>query len=262
MDSMTLGRHLRELWHLRLGLVISVCLALLAAGWSVGKISLFPPGVTGRTLEISAASTTVLVDAPQSAVLNIATNTVDLEAMTNKALLVGNVMGSQPVRSYIMRRAQLPPGAYLQVATPVTPNFPRELSTTGTKKTTDILRSPNEYRLDIQANPTVPVLNLDAEAPTPAEAARIANGAVAGMRDYLRSVAARENIPSNRQVTLQQLGAANGGVINPGVSIETATLAFTVVFLASAATTLWLARFRRGWNAEAAARHDQLGASA
>jgi hypothetical protein len=249
---MTLGRHLRELWQLRKGLVISLCLALLAAGWAVGKVSLFPPGLKMRTLEISAASTTVLVDAPQSSVANLSVNTVDIQAMTNKALLVGNVMGSEPVRSYIMRRAGLPAGTFLEIATPVTPDFPRELSTTGDKKTTDILKSPNEYRLNIQANPTVPVLDLDAEAPTPAAAARIANGAVQGMRDYLHAVAAQDNIPAGRQVTLEQLGTAKGGVVNPGVGVETATLAFLLVFVASAATTLWLARVRKGWNREAA----------
>jgi hypothetical protein len=257
---MTLGRHLRELWQLKKGLAISLCLALLAAGWSVGKISVFPPGLHMRTLEISAASTTVLVDAPQSVIADIAVNAVDIQGMTNRALLLGNVMGSNPVRSYIMRRAQMPPGTFLQVASPVTPNFPRELSTDGSKKTTDILKSPNEYRLDIQANPTVPVLELDAEAPTPAAAARIANGAVEGMRDYLRAVGAQEHIRLAHQVTLKQLGTAKGGVINPGVSVELATLAFLLVFLASAATTLWLARVRQGWNTEAAP-HTQVRAS-
>jgi len=248
---MTLGRHLRELWELRKGLIISACIALLAAAWAVGKISLLPPGLKLRTLEIAAANTTVLVDAPQSAVDNIQVNTVNIQAMTNRALLVGNVMGSLPVRAYIMRRAGLPPGAVLKVATPLTPDFPRELSTTGTKSTTDILKSPHEYRLDIQANPTVPVLNLSAEAPTPAQAARIADGAVQGMKDYLHDLAIRESIPPSQQVSLQELGAAHGGVINPGVSLELAALVFAIVFTAAAATTLWLARVREGWNGRA-----------
>lgn len=255
---MTLGRHLRELWDLRRGLLLSILLGLLAAGWSIGKISVFPPGLKGRTLEIAAADTTVLVDAPKSSVLNMSVNTVNIEGMTNRALLVGNVMASTPVRSYILRRAHLPRGVALQIASPVTPDFPRELSTTGKKKTTDLLKSPNEYRLDIQANPTVPVLNLDAEAPTPQLAAQIANGAVAGMQDYLHAVGAREDVPLANQVTLQQLGAAKGGIINPGVRVKLGALAFFLVFAASAATTLWLKRVREGWHREG--RRAQLGA--
>jgi hypothetical protein len=80
------------------------------------------------------------------------------------------------------------------------------------------------------------------------------------MRDYLRAVGAQEHIRLAHQVTLKQLGTAKGGVINPGVSVELATLAFLLVFLASAATTLWLARVRQGWNTEAAP-HTQVRAS-
>ena len=257
---MTLGRHLRELSQLRTGLLVSLCLALLAATWSVGKISLFPPGLKTRSLAISAASTKVLVDAPQSAVADVAVNTVDIQAMTNKALVVGNVMGSEPVRSYILRRAQLPTDAYVQITSPVTPDFPRELSITGTKSTTDILKSPHEYRLDIEANPTIPELDLYAEAPTPAEAARIANGAVEGMQDYLRTLAGQQHVPAEEQVTLRQLGTAKGGVVDPGVNAQLASLTFILVFVASGAVTLWLARVREGWNRERAL-HEQLRAS-
>ena len=124
---MTLGRHLHDLWRLRKGLVISLCLALLAAGYGAGKLSLFPPGVKARPFTIAAASTSVLVDAPESA-LSLVVNTQNIEAITNKALLVGNVMASPPVMTYIMRRAQLPASTDLQVVSPVTLNYPRQLT--------------------------------------------------------------------------------------------------------------------------------------
>jgi hypothetical protein len=254
---MTLGRHLRELWNLRKGLAISLCVALLAAGWSVGKISLFPPGLKMRSLEIAAASTTALVDAPKSAILDLQVNTSNLEAMTNRALLIGNMMASPPVHSYIVRRAGLPAGAVLNIISPVTPNFPRQLTTSGKKSPTDILKSPNQYRLLIQANPTVPVLELDATAPSAKAAAQLVNGAVEGTQDYLRGLGSQEEIPPQDQVTLKQLGTAHGGIINPGVSLETAALSFFLVFTASAATTLWLARVRKGWKG-AARRSDDL----
>jgi hypothetical protein len=255
---MTLGLHLRELWDLRRGLLVSLLLALLAAGWSVGKVSLFPPGVKMRTLQIAAASTEVLVDAPQSSALSTLVNTTDLQEMTNRGVLIGNIMGSAPVRSYIMRRSGLPAGTALQISSPVTPEFPRDLTTSGSKSTTDLLKSPNEYRLYISANPTVPVLDLDAEASTPAQAAGLANGAVQGMRDYLAAVAKSERIPANQLVYLDQLGTAHGAVINPGVSIELGLLSFFLVFGAAAMTTLWLARVRRGWKLEAARRRTHL----
>ena len=48
--------------------------------------------------------------------------------------------------------------------------------------TTDILKRPNEYRLSIQANPTVPVLDIYAEAPDDAAAKKLASGAVSGLQ--------------------------------------------------------------------------------
>jgi hypothetical protein len=257
---MTLGRHLYDLWRLRKGLVISLCLAVLAAGYSAGKLSLFPPGVKPRPLTIAAASTSVLVDAPQSA-LSLVVNTQNIEGITNKALLVGNVMASPPVKTYIMREAHLPARIDLQIISPVTLDYPRQLTSEGTKSPTDILKAPDQYRLLISANPTVPVLTIDSEAPSAAEAGRLANAAVAGMQDYLRDLGAQENLKPAQQVTLRQLGAAQGVVTNPGVNVEAALLTFFLVFVASAATTLWLARVREGWQ-RAGERPDGSAASA
>src|SRR5689334_1028175 len=100
---MQLGRHLRELWQLRLGLVASLVLALLAALWSVGKIGLLPPSIKPRALEMAAASTSALVDTPKSTVLDLGVDTYSFTSITNRSLLVGNIMASAPVRQYIAR---------------------------------------------------------------------------------------------------------------------------------------------------------------
>jgi hypothetical protein len=247
---MQLGRHLRELWRLRIGLVASVLVALFAAVWSVGQVGLFPPSVKPRTLEMAAASTSVLVDTPKSEVLDLSVNTYDFRGFTNRALLVGNIMASPPVRVYIARRAHVPADR-LQVASPVTPDFPRPLASDGAKHSSDILKSPDQYRLSIQSNPTVPVVDIYAEAPSAQLAQQLANGAVDGMKDYLRDVGAAQAIPADERVQLQQLGRAKGGVLDPGVSLKVALLSFLLVFAAASAATLFLARVRRGWVTEA-----------
>ncbi|MGH2942944.1 MAG: hypothetical protein ACRDLN_09275 [Solirubrobacteraceae bacterium] len=241
--------HLRELWGARLGVAISFALGLLAALWSVGTISLSPPGIQSRTVQMAAASTRVLVDTPTSSMLDLSVSTLDITSMTNRALLVSNVMASEPVREYIARRADLP-AEVLRVASPVTRDWPRQLAQSGSpKKTSDIFKSPNEYRLSLKANPTVPVVDIYAQAPTEAQARELANGAVTGMRDYLRDIAARQGIPSTQQVHLQQLGGARGGVVNPGVRTRLALLAFVLVFGISCLATIFLGRVRRGWSA-------------
>jgi hypothetical protein len=251
---MQLGRHLRELWQHRLGLIISIMLALLASVWSVAKISIAPPGIKPRTLQMAAANARALVDTPKSTVLDLDVNTYDFQSMTNRGVLVGNIMASTPVREYISRRAHIP-AQLLQVSSPVTPDFPRALASSGSRSTKDILKSPNEYRLSIQANPTVPVLDVYAEAPTAKAAEALANGAVEGMQDYLRDLGLRESIPDARQVKLEPLGRAKGSAINPGVSEKVAILSFLLAFGMCAVTVLAVDRVRRGWRVEATAPH-------
>jgi hypothetical protein len=255
---MQLGKHLRELWQLRTGVAISLALATLAALWSVGRIGVLPPSFTPRQLEISTASTRALVDTPTSTVLDLNVNTYGFTAITNRALLVGNIMASEPVRAYIARRANLP-AEILRVTSPVTVDWPRPLASSGKRRTSDILKSPDEYRLSIQANPTVPIVDVYASAPTPQAAQQLANGAIDGMKDYLRDLARLQQIKPSKRVHLEQLGRAKGGVIDPGISVKFAALSFFLVLAASSALSLFVVRIRRGWSQEA--QQERLRAS-
>ena len=223
---MQLGTHLRELWRLRLGVVLSAILALLVAISSIDKISLFPPSAHGRELEIAAASTHVLVDTPQSKVVDLRANTYDFTSLTTRADLLGNVMASAPVREFIARRAGVD-ARRIEAVSPMTANVPRVLTEPGSeKRSSDILRSTDQYRLDIQANPTVPILDISSQAPTKQAAERLANCAVDGLRDYLLALGRRQGIDPKDQVRLEQLGRARGGVINHGVGLQIALLSF------------------------------------
>ena len=249
---MQLGRHLRELWRMRLGVGLSFLLASLIAISSIDHVGLFPPKITSRQLEIAAASTRVLIDSPRSEIIDLRTDTYAFTSLTTRAALLGNVMASAPVREYIARRAKIDPQR-IQAAAPITANVPRNLSEPGSeKRSSDILRSTDQYRLDIQANPTVPILNVSAQAPNKDAAERLANGAVDGLRDYLAALAVRQGTDPKKQVRLEQLGRARGGVINKGIGLQIAVLSFVFVFVLSCCAVLFLARVRRGWSAAAA----------
>ncbi len=252
---MGLGRHLRELWGHRLGFAASLLLATLAAVWSIGDIGLFPPRIEPRVVQMASAQTRAIVDAPTSAVSDLDIPTTNLPGMTNRGVLVGNMIASEPVRGYVARRAHVK-AELIQIASPVTPDFARPLATSGKRSTKDIFKSPNAYRLSVQANPTVPILDVYAEAPTVAAAEALANGAVAGMSDYLRDLADRQDIPVSRRVHVEQLGRAEGGEINPGIEVKLAILTFLLVFAASGATVLALVRVRRGWTLETIAQRN------
>jgi hypothetical protein len=248
---MKFGMRLRELWDHRLGLAVSIAIAVFVGAWSVARISLFPPGLESRHLETSAASTRVLVDAPKSLVLDLTVQSIDIEAITNRSLMVGNLISSAPVREAIARRVGVSADR-LEVTAPLTREWPRPIQQAGTKRSTsDILKSPDQYRINVRANPTVPVLEISTTAPTAEAAARLANGAVLGTEDYLNSVAAREAISGAKRIKLEQLGQAKGEVINEGVSAKVAVLSFLIALTLSCFTVLLIARIRRGWAAQA-----------
>jgi hypothetical protein len=187
------------------------------------------------------------VDAPRSMVVDLRQGTYDFDAMRNRAILIGNVMASRTVREYIAKEVGVPPDA-LQVLAPRTPEAPRPRAEVGQqKRATDILKSNDEYRLDIQTNATVPILDVYTQAPTAKAAEELANAAIRGTRNYVDQVAFTEHTGKKRQVELRQLGAARGEVLNAGVSVPVAVLAFVLFFAVTCAAVMALARIRRGW---------------
>lgn len=245
---MEFGRHLRELTAIRFGALACVALATVAALLVAYRVqSVVPPRLQPRSLQIASASADVLIDTPTSVVLDLRQQTNDIDALTNRAVLLGNVMASAPVLDYIGRRAGIP-GSEIRATTPRTPNAPRPFQTAVTKRRArDLLASTDQYRLDVEVNPTVPVMKVYAQAPTARSAEALADGAVAGLRDYLARVAVTERIKPASQVRVHELGRAHGVVINGGVRLEAAALTFVFALAAAAAGMIFLARVRRGF---------------
>lgn len=248
---MNLGRRIRKLWHLKLGVLISVALAAFAALWSVQKISLTPPSLSPRALEMATATAQVMVDTPQSMAIDLRTNTYDIEGLTNRAVVLGNIIASTPVELRIAERANIP-AQLLRIQAPLTPaqSSPPVNSQTA-RHVTDILKSTDQYRIEIDANPTVPMLDIYAQTPTAQSAAALANAAVYELKAYLTNLAAVQKTPLRDQIQVVQLGRATGLVINQGVQLQIAALVFLLTFLASCATVIMVKRVRDGWRVEA-----------
>jgi hypothetical protein len=250
---MGFGIRLRGLWQIRGWVVGCVAFAVLTALWSVDQISLFPPGLSSRSLEMATATAQVVVDTPKSSLIDARQDTHGLDALTNRALLLGNVMASPQVRADIARRAHVP-FELLQVVPPITARQPRVLAELGhERRTTDLLKLNGQYRLYIKANPTVPFLEIYAQTPNAESAGALANAAVGGMQAYLDELGRSTDTPATQQIRLMQLGRAEGAVINKGIQWNVAILAFGIAFAFSCATVIWLRRVREGWRLAALA---------
>jgi hypothetical protein len=244
---MAFGIRIRGLWNIRGWVAVCAGFALLAAVWSVAQISLLPRGLKSRSLQMATASAQVVVDTPTSTLVDARQDTHGLDALTNRALLLGNVMASPQVRADIARRTHIPFDK-LQVVPPITAKQPRVLAEAGHERhTSDILKLNGQYRLYIKANPTVPFLQIYAQSPDADSAAALANAAVGGMQSYIAQLAQSTRTPVTRQIRLMQLGRAQGVVINKGIRWRVAFLAFSLAFAASCATAIWLRRAREGW---------------
>ena len=248
---MRLGERIRALWRMRPFVGGAALVAFVVAIWSVAHVSLLPPRLESRSLEMATASTNVVVDTPRSTILDLREDTYSLEALRQRGIVLGNVIADGEVRFAIARRAQVPPEA-LQVEPPLIPTQPRTVSASvDRKQATDLLESTDQYRLSIQANPTVPMLDIYAQAPDAESAAVLANGAVDELRAYLEELAVSERTPRLHQIRLVQLGRAHGEVINQGIDVQVGVLVFLLTFAIACASLIFLSRVRDGWRTEA-----------
>ncbi len=247
---MKLGKRISELWRMRPLVAASAAFALVVAIWSVAHVSILPPRIESRSLEMATAATHVVVDKPRSTILDLREDTYSLEALRQRAVLLGNVVANGDVRDAIARHADVPSDE-LQIEPPLTPDQPRAVvASTDRKHATDLLASTDQYRLTIEANATVPVLDIYAQAPDAQSAALLANTAVHQLRAYLSELAVSQRTPESHQVRLLQLGRAEGEVINAGIDVQVAMLVFVIAFMIACATLIVVSRIRSGWQAE------------
>jgi len=253
---MELGKHLRELASTWYAIVPCIMIALFAAVSISYKVTLSPMGFEARELQIASATSEVLVDTPFSTVVDLRQGRADLEAMSARATLLGNVIASPPVLEYIARRAGVPVET-IRAQPPLTPDFPRPIPEPDDQRSAkDILRLPDEYRINVRVDPTVPIMRVIAQAPDAATAETLANAAIDGLNDYLDAVAVRESTPRSERIRLERLGRSRGVVINDGVRLQASILAFVIVFGVSAGAAIFIGRVRRGWKEAGAPSPD------
>src|SRR5579864_4038294 len=93
---------IRQLWSRKLLVGIVLCIAAIAAVLSANRISLSPPGLHSRALQVGAASSQILIDSPQSALVDGAsTNT--FEALSTRAKIYGEYLSSLAARAEIAK---------------------------------------------------------------------------------------------------------------------------------------------------------------
>ena len=250
---------------------ISAVLALFLAFWSVNKVSLAPPKLEPRHMQIGAAATHVLLDANTSLVVDQDLRTTNLQGLVSRATLYGDLLATPTLRGMIGKRIGVPPDQIASVSR-LTAGIQREMREPDSEQRANQIRMEQQpYRLDIQADPGGPIISIYAQAPSPARAMDLANAAVASLKDFLKAKARATGGSPKQQVIVTQLGRARGGVVNRKTVPEIVALTFLVSFALSLTLLLGGALVRRGWlaagrpapaptaDASTAAGHDPGG---
>jgi hypothetical protein len=227
------------------GVALCIATAVCATLVSLYSVSVMPPGLQARHLDVAGASTLVVVDRPRPLVSDDLATDGDYRTLQKRAVLLGNLMTSPPAMSHIAHRAGIDQRA-IAVVTRITANVQSVLTEPDSERRTSDIRDSNlAYRLEVQPHPTLPSLNVYAQAPTVAEAQRLADSAVPGLLDLQRELAARERVAPRQTLRIEQVGRARGAIINGGNRIMIAGLTFVFAFAMAAALLAIVARLRR-----------------
>ena len=211
---MRLAKLLRN--HRRPGLCALLALAIAACS------------VVGRDLTFSGAVVHVLID--RGVVADQRSGPPAISNDTGRAALFAGLLASRTGLDYVGRRAGVP-GDRIAGGAPPTADVPIAMTEPDSeKRASDILASTSRYRLDVQARPTMPIIDIYARAPTTVGAERLAGGAVAGLGDLLRDRARRQGVDPATLPALRMLGPPRGGPVNAGAAPQIAGLTFLVVF--------------------------------
>jgi hypothetical protein len=244
MDTVTV---LRDLWRHRI-LVAGVGIVALLAGFAtLYKVPSFEP----RGYQVGVATARILVDTPTSQVVEIAPK--GSESLGVRANLLASLMVDGVVKAAIAERAGLRPDDLFAVSASVSepvaapPRNPRANVLT-TKVATD------------NDGAQLPIIEIEAQGPDVESAAKLADAALEGLRDYLDTKAAAQEIPNAERLQVGGLGEPQAGMAARGPKAVFAVFAAIFVFGAGSACIVAFFALVRAWRTasvtEAAARHE------
>jgi hypothetical protein len=228
----SLVRACRQLRRQPLVLVVALILACLVGVAIPYKL----PSMSSRQYQVGIASASALVDSARSQVADLGNSTgTDVGTLAYRASLFASLMTTSPLRDEIARSAGISPGELIASGpTPVASSNSPAPAVSGASISSS---SPKASTLSasVATLPAgqLPVIQVNTQGPTPAIAAKLANGAFAALQHEIDAVAGADNIPVPQRVVVRLLGpaAATSARLGPGLlsGILGAVLAFVLV---------------------------------
>ena len=237
---------LRDLWRLRIFVAVVCVFALLGAAAVKFKL----PSLNSRQYQVGVASAHILIDTPNSQIVNVAPRGSATTAA--RADLLASLMIDGAIKATIAQQAGLHPSQLVGVT-----NAAVDPSVAGVAAAPAATPGPRAFVLTTQvltnsAGDELPIIEVDAQAPNRAGAAKLANAAITGLAQYLDSKAAQERIPGADRLQVTGTGVPQAASVARGPSNLIVILIFVVVFVLGCASILGARGLSRGWRAAAA----------
>ncbi len=239
---MELAQILRTLRRRKLALTFVILLAVLAALATGYHLSPGSPYLKTRSVASGEATTQILIDSPQSAIADLKQDTAPL---VTRATVFAQFMTSSTIRDGISSATGIP-------ARLITAQGPFS----GAGETQNVV-APSEarggqvkaetaqYRLTFVAQEQLPLVSVYANAPTAAEAAKLANGVFTAVNAYVDQVANADETNPEHRVTVRQLGSAGAATVHKGGSKPLMVMAFLAVMIFGTLIIIMVAAIRQ-----------------
>jgi hypothetical protein len=228
---------LRRLWLRRLFLIPVVLLSVAAGAY-------LTVGTPAKDVGIGQAS--ALVDTTTSQVVDLGgqTQLLGIATLPARATLLAGLMTSSPMKDQIATRAGISPRLLIGESAATTSSG----SGSSTGPTTF---GPDAYVLTAGvpelSTGQLPIIAVNTQAPTTAEAVKLANSSMQVLSEYLQNLAQKDNVPDQSRLVLRQLGPATAGSTSLGSSKLTAVVAAAAILLLGCALILGVPALKAGW---------------
>lgn len=240
-------RILRQLWRFRVLVAVGLALALTVGISLTYRVGLgVPPTFESRQYPVGIASAEVLVDSPNSQVIDLGNSETkaDVTSLNARARLLADLVATSPLKDRIARRAGIAPDQLIAIRPSVGPvSDPTPLETGATVSTGD----PRAQILSVRVHESLPIIGADTQAPDPATAARISDAAVAELDLYLKNAASAGAVPEARKLLVEPLGPARSSLVTRGPRRTTAVITAVLLFLVWCGGILISSTLARNW---------------
>lgn len=240
---------LRRLWRHRILVAVALVLAILAGTAVVYQL----PSLHSRKYDVGIVTAHILVDTPNSQIVQVSPR--GTATLGEQTLLLASLMVDGTIKSAIAQKAGLPPSRLVGVnaavtepgasgPAPIVPPSGRKANVITTQVMTD------------SAGNNLPIIALQAQAPTSGAAEKLANATLSALRDYLSSRAAAERVSQTNRLQVGELGLNQATTQAMGPSNSLAVIVFVLVFAVECGLIIGIPSLRRAWRAAGQREHE------